>query len=123
MDEDLAALLRNPETPDYVIRDYLLEREGLNVASVYVVVGKCGEYSGKQTWTVAAYLSNEQAESLRVRLEAWCKANGFHDGRPQGYWNLDEDEQERLKPPEDPRFQPDYTGTRYVVEEIPLRVE
>lgn len=123
MDKDLAALLRNPETPDYVIRDYLLEREGLNVASVYVVVGRCGEYSDKRTWTVAAYLDKEQAEALRARLEAWCKANEFHDGRPENFWALDFNDQEKRKPPEDPQFQADYTGTRYVVEEIPLRVE
>lgn len=59
----------------------------------------------------------------RARLEAWCKANEFHDGRPENFWALDFNDQEKRKPPEDPQFQADYTGTRYYVEEIPLRVE
>lgn len=117
LSDRLVALIRNPETPTYVLRDAVMEEER-PVASVWVVVGMTGEYSDKRTWTVAAYLEKEAAESLRDRLTEWVKEKGLTSSRGEyNYLNP------LPKPDEDPNFGCDYTGVWYDVEEIPLRVE
>ena len=114
---DVVALLRNPETPDYAIRDALLDT-GVDVANVYVVVGVSGEYSDRTTWTVAAFLAEPPATALRDELNEWCRANGVGIGGP---WMPFRDR------PKDCPLDPGWAAgcaagdTAYHVEAIPLR--
>lgn len=109
LSDRLTALIRNPDTPTYVLRDAVREEEP-TVASVFVVSGETGEYSDKRSWAVAAYLERVQAEAVADRLNQWCSrqrcgwaGEGYCD-RPKG------------KPPDDPHFECDTsTGTGYVV--------
>lgn len=73
----ILALLRNPETPDYALRDVVLEENG-HVASVYVVFGRCGTHSDERTWHVAAYLDREHADARVAALTDWAKRNALH---------------------------------------------
>ncbi len=115
----ITALLRNPETPDHMLRDALQE-EGWDVAKVYVVVGETDEYSDRQTWTVAAYLAEEQAETEAARLNMWCRENHVHiTNRAYALRSRNRTDQ---KPSGDPGFQCDYTGTEYTVDAVELRV-
>ncbi len=118
LSDRLMALIRNPETPTFVLRDAVAEEEE-PVASVWLVEGRCGEYSDKHSWTVAAYLDKAQAEGLVERLTKWCKDNGYDDGLPENYWG----EAVSVKPPDDPQFSCDGTGTKYGAFEVTLRVE
>lgn len=112
----LLALIRNPETPPYAIRDAVMEEEW-PVSNVYVVMGSTGQYSDYRQWYVNAYLDPEQAAAACELIEAWCKEEKCHVNSPAS-----------VSPghqlcPLDPNFQCDYTGTHYEVVEIPLRAE
>lgn len=89
MDTILLSLLRNPETPDGVLRDRVLELagEGRAVASVYVVYGRCGSYSDERTWHVSAYLDRAHADARAAALTEWAKKEAVHadaEGRFNG---------------------------------------
>lgn len=115
LSDRLMALLRNPETPTYALRDAVAEEEG-TVASVWVVVGETSDFSDKITWTVTAYLEESQAEACCKRLNDWCKANGCQ--------NRGKSVLPPTKPVDDPNFCCDpYTGTSYAIEQVVLRVE
>ena len=125
LSDRLLALVRNPETPSFALRDAVME-EGGPVPSVFVVAGVTGEYSDLRAWTVAAFLDRAHADAFCARLTAWCTANGVQwwdniGPRPTrpGWPEFD-----RLAHPDDPGFECDRsTGTLYTVDEIPLRVE
>jgi hypothetical protein len=117
LSEDVVALLRNPETPDEVLYDAVLEMR-CDVAKVYVVSGNCGSYSDYISWTVAAFLNEDSAKAECEKLNSWCKENKVH--REQG--SIDYDWYNKPKNPLDHNFQCDYTGTEYVVEAIQLKV-
>jgi hypothetical protein len=120
LSDKLTALIRNPETPTYVLRDAVQEEEPA-VASVWVVEGQSGSYSDKKHWTVAAYLNREGAEALMGRLDLWLEKTGWGDGVPDEWDWMDRDNWP--KPPDDPNFDYVYDGVQYVLYEIPLRVE
>jgi hypothetical protein len=90
---------------------------------VWLVEGGCGEYSDRRSWTVAAYLEKAQANACCDRLNKWCKDNKCDRDYPPDWSDMEWDQQQAFRPPEDPRFKADYTGTRYSVYEVPLRVE
>ena len=118
LSDTLLALLRNPETPDYVFRDVVIEHihDGAKMASVYVVSGETGEYSDRRNWPVVAFLEKAQAEAFCERLNAWCKENFC--------WYFSSDHYNRpTLCPLDLNFSCDYTGTAYHMWEIPLRAE
>lgn len=81
---------------------------------VYVVCGETGEYSNAKVWYVRSFLSPEPANAFRDRLNKWCEERGLHNE------GLGRDFREHGKPPEDPHFCCDYTGTSYGILEIPL---
>lgn len=130
MTADLLSLLNNPDCPNELIRDKLLD-EGLDVAAVHVVVGECGEYSDHTYWYVAAFLDPAAAQALAKRLNAWCWGRGCLEprtAREAGFYTADvpllpraDFPPEGERPPEDPQFRCDYTGTSYGVAEIPLQ--
>lgn len=117
LSDRLTALIRNPETPTWALRDAVQEEEPA-VASVWVVVGATDDryVRADDKWTVAAFLDEASAKSLCNRLNEWCRTNGFD--KPNG--NLSHSTEPR--PTDDPMFRC-YLGTLYRIEEIPLRVE
>lgn len=82
---------------------------------IYYIEGQTGEYSDAQSWNVKGFQDKEAAERLCMSLNQWCKEKGMAWSKKAVSSYLKE------KPPEDPYFQCDYTGTRYVV--IELEVE
>lgn len=114
-------MLRNPETPTYVLRDALREEE-CPVHTIYVVSGNTGEYSNKRSWTVAAFLCEQQAIAFVERLHKWVEDNGFKDTTPEDYWEQKYDGT-GIKPPDDPKFDADYNGVWYNIWNVPLKVE
>jgi hypothetical protein len=76
--QNVVDLLRNPESPDGLVRDALLDL-GWDVANVYVVFGASGSYSDRDEWYVAAFLDEGQAKTFRDRLNEWARSVGVHD--------------------------------------------
>jgi hypothetical protein len=109
LSQDVVDLLRNPESPDGLVRDALLDM-GWDVAKVYVVCGFTGEYSDQSSWTVAAFLTEGQAVAFCDRLNDWCKTHGLH----RDAYRIDYEAREEAREagnPDDPHFRCDYTGT------------
>ena len=83
--------------------------------SVFLVVGKCGEYSDWRTWYVAAYPTKEAAEQhaalVNCYTEEKCKGVDWEEREAAAKDN-----------PYDSNCQSDYTGTTYSVEEVKLFV-
>ena len=84
---------------------------------VYVVHGSTGEYSDHRAWEVKAFISKDAADAMVARLNAWCKEMGCDEGRGKLSYGS---EFANAKPPDDPDFSNDYTGTNYGVMELPL---
>ena len=83
----------------------------------YIVGGDCGEYSDHNAWWVRVFLEKPSADALCERLNAWCRERRLltgDNGKCSASWDRAE------RPPEDPQFNTDYTGTRYSVVEVPL---
>lgn len=119
LSERLTQLLKNPDSPPFLLREAVMEEP--TMLNVYVVSGETGQYSGKCSWTVAGFLDKEQADTFCDRCNEWCKQLGFNTSQ---YIHLaDYEDREAAKHPLDPNFKCDYTGTEYTVFEIPLRVE
>lgn len=139
--ERLLAALDSGEDCGFALRDALLEmglprlaeRFGAD-AKIYVVVGYSGEYSDRQDWDVRAYHSKAKADALCEKLNQWLRERGalqelvpnprFPD-RPEHRYREDAKfnkgwDRHDSKPPDDPQFHCDYTGTYYVVEEVRL---
>lgn len=117
-------LLRNPETPDHVLRDAVLE-EAEAVANVYVVCGERGEYSDWTTWSVAAFLEKAHADEFAKRLNDWHMVNWVH--RDCYDWRKAEaifgEDRENWTCPLDPQGGFRWDQPNYVVDTIPLRAE
>lgn len=86
------------------------------VAMAYVVAGETGEASDRRAWFIRAFLKEEAANELRDKFNDWCKERGFYEPLPPHvrHW------ENKDRPPEDPNFHLDYTGTQYSVIAIPL---
>lgn len=85
---------------------------------IYVVEGRTGEYSDRSEWIVCYRVSREDAERVRVvcqeQADAWFEKYKNSPGYP------DADDAEEAKGwMLDPWFGCDYTGTQYVVIEVP----
>ncbi len=121
LSDNLIALIRNPETPDYVIRDAINEEEP-TVATVYVVQGSTGEYSSRRDWLVAAFLTAEDANAYCDLCNSWLHEKHLHfrSDRSQRYDLYDYSGDFPVNP-YDPRFDCDYTGTGYEVYQLPLK--
>ncbi|TXH59003.1 MAG: hypothetical protein E6Q97_00910 [Desulfurellales bacterium] len=87
---------------------------------IYVVIGETGEYSDREEWTVRAFTSEKRAKDFILMLDNWLRENGksYRESRAvhvSGRYNTE--------CPHDPRFQVDYTGTRYYLDETELEEE
>lgn len=82
---------------------------------VYVVMGETGEYSDHREWPVSAYLHEDEAKEIVLALHVWLRENEA-DRTNYRYAET------RPACPLDPNFETDYTGTRYYVMPVPLRV-
>src|SRR5687767_4081780 len=91
---NIMGLLGNPETPDHVLRDALLD-EGITVAKVYVVFGHTGSYSDYTTWHVAGFLDESVAVAFKDKLNRWATDNHLHEDQVGNYeyWEAREDDQ------------------------------
>lgn len=121
--ETLVLMLRNPETPIESIRDYLME-EDIKLASIYVIVGKCGAYSDMTSWIAAAFLARKHAEDyleiLQREIGVYCKVY------TEAYAKIDE-----VIPPPHPLLHAldphlpvshyDHSTAEYEIEEVLLR--
>lgn len=83
----------------------------------FLVRGMCGAYSDRSEWTVAVTTDRANADALAARLNDWCRERGVFDDnddarrKPYSYTE---------KPPEDPDFRTDSTGTAYDVIDVPI---
>lgn len=96
---------------------------------IYVIQGTTGEYSDRADWIVCAFEDKKQAATYEQDLTD-LSANyfkGLKDASLHYYLVYFEELTEELKEIYtkllffDPKFQMDYTGTSYWVEEIELR--
>jgi hypothetical protein len=93
--------------------------------SVFIVVGWSGEFAEMKEWSVRAFGTQEEADGLVSRLDAWCEARGLGSdceevdrAGKRGRWC---DRAETFgTPPEDPGFRPDSNGVHYLVKEVPF---
>lgn len=93
-----------------------LEWSNTDRSTVFIVTGSTGEYSDRRDWTVAAYLSEKQAQAHCLALEEWLRVNKMHMDSP----DLADWQARDMGCPLDPAFSCDYTGTRYWVAGVPL---
>jgi hypothetical protein len=104
------------------------------VKTVYIVMGRTGEYSDRREWPVRAFLKEIGAELLRNELLELTRAMGCGRGDEKArdfpmYYIEDIDteaEYAHLREPWakmkllDPQFKVDYTGTDYTIWSVPL---
>lgn len=119
-----------------VERDWLLEhgrtleevergQAAMAHASVWLVIGTCGEYSGRSEWVVAAYFDKALAErhadlameEERRLFAAWVAAG--HEDYEFRHPEFDPPELQAMRVNRyDPKVQRDYTGTDYHAAEV-----
>ncbi len=83
----------------------------------YIVSGDTGEYSDHRAWYVRAFLVEKEASDFCKALNDWCIEHGVN---PRGDNVTNYSYNREIKPPNDPDFDTDYTGTTYWVIEVPL---
>lgn len=67
MTDTLLALIRNPETPTWLLREAVMDAQ---VHSVWVVQDLYGEYSDSYESSLAAFLCKKQAKEWMGKIEA-----------------------------------------------------
>lgn len=77
--------------------------------TMYLVIGRTGEYADKQKWPVAVHNTEESAEEHSKRAQEWATTEFTKlKDRFQSY-------KLRGKNPHDPDMECDHTGTTYSV--------
>lgn len=93
--------------------------------SVFVIFGETGEYSDHQAWTVEAWSTREQAEARVAEIRRTLVEAGFSEPDEEEYQTNLSRHLERLAQAKaacgDSKLECQYIGTRYLIEEIPLR--
>lgn len=81
---------------------------------IFVVCGTTGEWSDRTEWLTRAFSSEKEAKTYISTLESTYRSF------PPGPWYNRENHEELEKAMEvlDPRFQEDYTGTRWFIREV-----
>lgn len=132
------ALLKNPETPYYALRDALAE-EDTPVNSVWVVCGRSGSFSSERTWMVAAFLSDDVANTHLAKCNKWLDDHHMAHHPEHGPYVDDEKvlntfcselsdshtvwsavQDKTITNPHDPFMEYVYDGISYSIQEIPL---
>lgn len=84
---------------------------------VWIVMASTGEYSDRSEWTVYSFFSKATAQAyvdfLGVKYQELGGHGRLHDWEQRGAL-------EKAMEAFDPRFQCDYTGTHWWVEEVPF---
>jgi hypothetical protein len=100
------------------------------MATIYIVLGTCGEWADHEKWNVCFKASMEEAESVRKmcqeQAEEYCKWRQkrrphFSFRRRHAHLNDEEwrnEDQARRAAMFDKWFSWDYTGTKYYVESV-----
>lgn len=81
LSDSLLALLRNPETTDYALKDAIIDENYIletPMANIYVVYGTSGEYSDKREWGVAAFILESEAQEYKYMLNKWVEDNNIN---------------------------------------------
>lgn len=86
--------------------------------TIYVVIGTCGEYSDRNEWLVAAYVSEGAAAQRVVDCERESKIMDAVAKEHTRYG--DEFEEAKKLNVADPNYRSDYTGTKYTLAPIEL---
>jgi len=87
---------------------------------VYIVTGQTGEYSDHQSWDVAAYTDEKQAQKHVQLLETMCREHNVSEAHAKSGLFRWEDMVKPFFSELDPGFCVDYTGTWYVVNDVQL---
>lgn len=86
----------------------------------WVVVGMTGGYSDRTEWLVKAFLDKERAEAFISDADAWLLENKMSCLNEKSSDLADYEIRGEVKPPFDPDFRCDYTGSRYCLSECDL---
>jgi hypothetical protein len=90
---------------------------------VFIVFGQTGEYSDRTDWPVKGFLSRERAEAFEMDATKWAKKYKADLADVQcdecyGCGRHNFGCRQEPKPPHDPGFRCDYTGTDYYTIEV-----
>lgn len=85
-------------------------------AQVWIVMGRTGEYEDRCDWLVRAFSIAREAEDFAAVANDWLRENSMHED-DRGALNDARYDDATFKPPFDPKFRCDYTGTAYFVAE------
>jgi hypothetical protein len=85
---------------------------------VYIVEGRCGEYSDHRTWNVCAYMNRESAKAKVADLTQKVAAAKVKFGEEEIQYAHSDSAKEIAEFIGDPYFQSDYTGTSYYLSEV-----
>lgn len=121
LSDDVVSLLRNPETPNGVLHDAILDSTGYDMATVYVVYGSCSSYSDYSEWFVAAFLDEVKAANFCEQCNQWCLEKHVHrdSSAPYPSW----EERRALRHPLDDEFTRSFDEVSYLMAPVPLRAE
>lgn len=125
LSDDVVSLLRNPETPNGVLHDAILDSTGYDMATVYVVYGTCSEYSDYREWFVVAFLDEAKANDYCERCNKWCMDERIHrdyEGPTHPTWE-ERDAINNRGHPLDDQFDKSHDSVNYLVGTVPLRAE
>jgi hypothetical protein len=87
--------------------------------TIYIVMGKTGEYSDRSEWPVVAYPSYSEAQNHVLLATEQARLIESKREHQYDYISDDEDNNDE-KNPYDPKMKIDYNGTRYYVMEVDL---
>ena len=90
------------------------------MSTIYIVMGRTGEYSDSQEWIVCAYKSEAAAQARVIELETLMKTVGAVTDISWDERCKAEDAM-RKHQDGDEYFMIDYTGTRYTYESAELK--
>lgn len=129
MTDTLLALIRNPETPTWLLREAVMDAE---VHSVWVLRYCYGEYSDYRERSVAAFLDKGQAEQFLEKVKAeyterrawWRALEDSQDPQERDYyWTLYDDSHKAALDSCPSIHYSGYQDYQFRIDEIPLRVE
>lgn len=86
--------------------------------TIYVIVGRTGEYSDRVEWMVEAWSTKEKAVERIKFLEEKLLELGAKDERTP---YEERDKIEEIMNQYDPSFRLDYTGTSYYLDAVDLK--
>lgn len=129
MDSTLLALLQNPETPTWVLREACMDAQ---LRSVWAVHYYYGEYSSYREKHIGVFLDRSQAERWLGKVQAeytekrkrwWAMEDSADPQEREAYWNLYRDDHKAALESCPLVCYAEYEEYLFRIIEIPLRVE